>query len=98
MAEEVFMDIPQVEKMSSDFKAFGDVLDGVGKALQAISLFMKATAWISFGATEAVAQFIDQILPNVKRAGESMRILSQDITSAVHAYRDGDYSGSRHFC
>ena len=97
MADEVFMDIPQVEKMSSDFKAFGDVLDGVGKALQAISMVMKATAWISFGATEAVAQFINQILPNIKNAAEAMRTLATDITSAIHAYRDGDLSGSRRF-
>jgi hypothetical protein len=98
MADEVFMDIPQVEKMSKDFQTFGDTIDGVGKALEAMSMLMKATAWISLGATEAVAQFIDRILPNVKRAAESMRLISGDITSAIHAYRDGDYTGSRHFC
>lgn len=97
MAEEVYMDIPQVEKISKDFQTFGDVLDAVGKALEALSMLMKATAWISLGATEAVAQFIDHIRPNVKNAADAMKVLSADVTSAIRAYRDGDYSGSRHF-
>ena len=56
MADEVFMDIPQVQKIGKDFSTFGDILDGVAKALQAIAMVLKATAWISFGATEALAQ------------------------------------------
>jgi len=98
MADEVFMDIPQVEKMSKDFKTFGDVLDAVSKTLEALSLLMKATAWISLGATAAVATFIDRIRPNVKKASEKMKELAEDLNSAIRAYRDGDLSGSRRFC
>lgn len=98
MADEVFMDIPLVEKMSKDFKTFGDVLDAIAKTLEALSLLMKATAWISLGATAAAAAFIDRIRPNVKRASDKMKELSGDLTSAIRAYRDGDLSGSRRFC
>lgn len=98
MAEEVFMDIPAVEKMSNDFKTFGEILNGVAMALEAISIVLKATAWLSLGATAAVASFIDRIKPNVKRAADKMEELSGDIQSAIRAYRDGDYSGSRRFC
>lgn len=98
MAEEVFMDIPAVEKMGNDFKTFGEVLTGVAMALEAISIVLKATAWLSLGATAAVASFIDRIKPNVKRAADKMEELSGDIQSAIRAYRDGDYSGSRRFC
>lgn len=98
MAEEVFMDIPQVEKMSKDFATFGEVLDAVAKTLEALSMIMKATAWISLGATSAVAAFIDRIKPNVQKASAKMKELSTDIQSAIRAYRDGDYSGSRRFC
>jgi type II secretory pathway component PulF len=97
MADEVFMDIPQVEKMSKDFNTFGEVLDAVSKALEAISTLLKATAWLSLGATAAVATFIDRIRPNVKKAADKMKELSQDINSAIRAYRDGDLSGSRRF-
>jgi hypothetical protein len=55
MADEVFMDIPRVEQMSKTFETFGSILEGVAKALLAISIAMKAAAWISFGATAAVA-------------------------------------------
>jgi hypothetical protein len=98
MAEEVFMDIPAVEKMSKDFQTFGNILQGVSKTLQALSMVLKATAWLSLGATSAVAAFIDRIKPNVDKAAEKMHELSGDIQSAIRAYRDGDLSGSRRFC
>ena len=97
MADEVFMDIPRVEQMSKSFKTFGDVLEGVAKALMAISIALKATAWLSLGATAAAAAFIDRIRPNVDKAGQKMHELSGDITSAIKAYRDGDLSGSKRF-
>jgi len=97
MAEEVYMDIPQVEKMSKSFDTFGDILDVVAKTLEAISMLLKATAWLSLGSTAAVATFIDRILPNVKRAAAKMKELAGDIMSAIKAYRDGDFSGSRRF-
>lgn len=97
MAQEVFMDIPQVEKMSKSFETFGDTLDVVAKTLEAISSLLKATAWLSLGSTAAVATFIDRILPNVKRAAAKMKEISGDIMSAIKAYRDGDFSGSRRF-
>lgn len=98
MADEVFMDIPQVEKMSKSFDTFGDILDAVAKTLQALSVVLKATALISLGGTAAAAAFIDRILPNVRRASTKMKELADDIQSAIKAYRDGDYSGSRRFC
>ncbi len=97
MAEEVYMDIPRVEQMSKNFQTFGSVLEGVSKALLAISMAMKATAWLSLGATAAVAAYADRIRPNVDKAAQKMHELSRDITSAIKAYRDGDRSGSTRF-
>jgi len=97
MADEVYMDIPQVEKMSKSFDTFGDILDAVAKTLQAVSVVLKATALISLGGTAAAAAFIDRILPNVKNAAAKMKELASDISDAIKAYRDGDFSGSKHF-
>ena len=97
MADEVFMDIPRVEQMSKSFQTFGTVLEGVAKALLAISIALKATAWLSLGATAAAAAFVDRIRPNVDKAGQKMHELSGDINSAIKAYRDGDLSGSKRF-
>jgi hypothetical protein len=97
-ANEVYMDIPQVQNMAKGFKGFGDVLDAVAKAMEAISASLKATAWLSLGATYAAAQYIDRIKPNVQKAANKMRELSGDLESAIRSYRDGDNSGSRRFC
>ena len=97
MAQEVFMDIPQVEKMGKTFDGFGDTLDVVAKTLEALSLLLKATAWLSLGSTAAMATFIDRILPNIKRAAAKMKEIAGDITGAIKAYRDGDMTGSRRF-
>ena len=97
MAEEVFMDIPRVEQMSKSFDTFGDILQGVAKALLAISIALKAAAWLSLGATAAAAAYADRIRPNVEKAANKMHELSGDIVSAIKAYRDGDTSGSKRF-
>jgi hypothetical protein len=97
MADEVYMDIPRVEQMSKGFQKFGSVLEGVSKALLAISTALKAAAWISFGSTAALAAYIDRIRPNVDKAAKKMHELSGDITGAIKAYRDGDMSGSKRF-
>jgi len=97
MADEVYMDIPRVEQMSKSFNTFGDILKGVAKALLAISIALKAAAWLSLGATAAAAAFADRIRPNVEKAADKMHELSGDITSAIKAYRDGDMSGSKRF-
>jgi hypothetical protein len=97
MADEVFMDIPRVEQMSKTFETFGSILEGVAKALLAISIAMKAAAWVSFGATAAAAAYADRIRPNVDKAAQKMHELSGDITGAIKAYRDGDLSGSKRF-
>jgi hypothetical protein len=95
--EEVFMDIPQVENMAKQFNSFSEVLNAASIALQAISISLKATAWLSLGATYAAAMYIDRIQPNVKKAGDEMKIISGDITSAITAYQTGDTSGSNRF-
>jgi len=98
MAEEVYMDIPQVQQMGKNFQTFGDVLDGVAKAVEVIALALHAVAWISFGASEAAARYLDSIKPNITKAANKMKELSGDINSAIRAYQDGDLSGSRRFC
>ncbi len=98
MATEVYMDIGAVENLAKVFKTFHDVLAAVEKVLTALSNALRVTALFSFGGTAAAAAYIDKIKPNVKRMADKMTELSGDIQSAIRAYRDGDYSGSRRFC
>lgn len=97
MADEVFMDIPAVEKMSKSFDSFGEVLETVAGVLKALSISLKVASFMSLGATAAAAAMIDRIQPRLKQLGQKMQELSGDITGAVKAYRDGDLSGSQRF-
>ncbi len=94
---EVYMDVPVVEGMAKQFMGFGDVLDEVGKSIGQLADVMKMTAWLSLGATAAIAAYLHAIEPNFKRAATKMRELSQDITDAVASYKKGDNTGSSHF-
>ena len=97
MAEGVFMDIPEVEKIAKSFDTFGEVLQTVAKVLQGISMILKATAFISLGGTAAAAAMIDRIQPRINTLGQKMEELAGDVDSAIRAYRDGDLSGSKRF-
>jgi methyl-accepting chemotaxis protein len=94
---EVFMDIPEVEKIAKSFNQFGDALTTIANTLQVISDGLKATAWLSFGATAAVAAFIDGILPSVKAAASEMRNISQAVLQAIKAYQTGDSTAAGRF-
>jgi hypothetical protein len=97
--EEVYMDIPQVEKMASSFNDFGDVLDGISKTVEAIAAALKGPgAWLSMGMTYAAGVYMERLAPKIKSAADKMRELSADLKSAIQAYQTGDTSGSRRFC
>lgn len=95
--DEVYMDIPSVEKMAQQFETFGEVLDGISKAVEAIATSLKISAFFSMGMTYAAAQYMEKLAPRVKKAAAQMRELSKDLKDAIKAYRDGDKSGSQHF-
>lgn len=97
MAEEVYMDIPAVDQMSKSFSTMGDVLEAVASAMEAISMMLKATAFVGLVGGYAVAAYIDRIKPRVKTASEKMQELSGDLRGAIGAYRDGDLTGSQRF-
>jgi len=97
MAEEVFMDIPQVERMAKAFNTFGETLDAVSRVLQGIVMTLRVSAFLTLGGGAAAAVWLDRIQKNMKRMADKMRELSGDVNDAIRAYRDGDLSGSRRF-
>lgn len=94
---EVFMNVPEVEKFVKQFQTFGDVLDKVANVLNVISMSLKATSWLSFGATAAMAAIVNSVIPSIQNMAKLMRTISDDIVGAIKAYRDGDLSGSQRF-
>ena len=46
MATEVYMDIPQVRKLVTNFKNFASILKNVNKVLEALSISLKITSLV----------------------------------------------------
>jgi hypothetical protein len=97
MAEEVYMDIPVVQRMADSFGTCSDVLKGVSKTMEAAMNVLKATAFVGLVGGTALERYIAVIKPNVDKLAEKMSELQQDVNGAIRAYRDGDHSGSQRF-
>lgn len=97
MADEVYMDIPQVQSMSNFFGDAGELLHAVSSALEVLSATLKATAFVGLVGGYAVAAYLDQIKPRVDTAAQKMEELNGDLNSAVDAYQRGDELGSTRF-
>jgi hypothetical protein len=94
---EVFMNVPQVKIIQQKLKTFSEILDGIAKFLSGLAKALHATAFFSFGATEAQAQFVDKIHPKMKKQSEKLLLLSDDVGKAIDAYIAGDTSGKGRF-
>lgn len=95
--EEVYMDIPAVQKMAADFGRFADVLKTVSKTLDAALMILRATAFMGLVGGAVVEHFIQRIKPTVDRLATKMTELQGDINGAIISFRDGDNTGSSKF-
>jgi uncharacterized protein YoxC len=97
MADEVYMDIPVVQRIADSFGSFSDTLKGVSKTMEAAMNVLKATAFVGLVGGTALDRYLSIIKPNVDKLAEKMNELQGDVNGAIRAYRDGDYTGSRRF-
>jgi hypothetical protein len=97
MAEEVYMDIPQVQKMAEAFGDFGEVLQGVSKALEMAINVLRVTAFVGLVGGIAVERYLSIIKPRVEKMAQKMIELQDDLHGAINHYQTGDESGSRRF-
>ena len=97
MAQEVYMDVPQVQKMSDSFGKFGQTLKAVAKGLQAAIFILKATAMFGMLGNFATAAYLERIQPRIEKLSEEMLELQGDVKGAIVHYTTGDVSGSARF-
>ena len=97
MAQEVYMDVPQVQKMADNFGTFGETLKRIAKGLETAIMVLKATAFVGMVGNLAVASFLERIKPRVEKLGEKMLELQGDVRGAIAHYTTGDVTGSSHF-
>lgn len=94
---DVSMDIPAVENMSKVFGTMADVAKAISKALKIIIMTLKGMAFISFGATVALEQYLSRIQPRIEKLGNKFEELENDLQGAIRSFRDGDNTGSQRF-
>jgi len=97
MAEEVYMDIPVVQRMADSFGQFSEILKGVSKAMEAALMILRATAFVGLIGGAIVERWISMMKPNVDKMAAKMAELQNDVNGAIVSYRDGDNTGSNHF-
>ncbi len=93
----VYMDTDAVRGMAKNFGSIGEVLQAVNKAMQTLSNILKATAFVGLVGGYAVAQYIDQIRPQIEDIAEKCEELNKDLDASVDAYERGDELGSTRF-
>lgn len=97
MAQEVYMDIPRVQKMAQSFGTFGNILQGVSKALDVATNTLKVTSLVGLVGSEAVNSYLGMIKPRIDQLANKMHELQSDIQGAISNYETGDQSGSARF-
>ncbi len=97
MAQEVYMDVPQVQKMADSFGKFGQTLKQVSTGLQTAICILKATAFVGLIGNFAVASYLERIKPRVDKLSEEMFELQNDVKGAIMHYTTGDVTGSARF-
>lgn len=97
MADEVFMDIPAVQRMADNFGNFAGVLKSVSKTLESANNMLKSPAFIGRVGGAALEKYIRSIKPKIDKLATKMEELQRDVNDAIKSFRDGDTTGSKHF-
>ncbi len=98
MAEKMeAMNYDEVMKIAKIFDGLGDVFRTAAKALEAAIIILKATAFISFGSTAALAVYLENIKPHVEKLGAHAEELNGDLQNAIKEHREADQAAAGKF-
>ncbi len=96
MANQVYMDIPAVRNMATQFGQISEVLKAVGQVLEALANTLKSNAFTAMVGA-AVIVFIEMIKPYIKQMADKCAELKKDLGASVDAYERGDAQGATRF-
>lgn len=94
---EVSIDYAVVESMAEGFRGAAETLHSVNSALETAAAILRASAFVGMVGNLALAQYLDNIQPNVARLAATCEELDSDLMGAIASLRDGDLSGSQRF-
>ncbi len=95
--EEVYMDVPAVRDMAKTFRTISDVLKAISKALEALHMILKATAFTGLVGGTAQIHFLEIIKPRIEQMVEKCAEMNMDLNASVDAYERGDQLGATRF-
>lgn len=97
MAEEVYMDVPEVRNIAKKFDEISDVLNAVAKVLEGLLMVLRSTAFIGLVGGYALMMFIEMVKPHIEQMAEKCAELYRDVNASVDAYERGDALGATRF-
>ena len=97
MAEEVYMEVPEVRKIAKNFSEISEVLNAVAKVLEGLLMVLRATAFIGLVGGYVLMHFIEMVKPRIEEMARKCAELSRDVTASVDAYERGDALGATRF-
>ena len=97
MADEIFMDVPQMRDLAKQFVDMNGQLDGVVKAMEAQIAVLKAAAFTGMVGAEAYRQWLETMKPRVQRFSARCFNMSVDLKKITDAYEKGDTQGAAAF-
>lgn len=97
MAEEVYMDVPEVRNIAKKFSEISEVLNAVAKVLEGLLMVLKATAFIGLVGGYILIHFIEMVKPKIEEMARKCAELNRDVTASVDAYERGDALGATRF-
>ena len=93
----VQMDYAVIGDVSKGFGTARDVLKTVGKVLEVLIGILRATAFLSFGTSEALARYLENIKNKVNKLAGVCNEFSGDLARAIGDHKTGDIQGKRYF-
>lgn len=95
--DEVYMDVPAVRGMAKSFGNISTILQAVVKALEALIMTLKTTAFIGLVGGQSLICFLEMIKPHIEQIAEKCTELNSDLDASVDAYERGDQLGATRF-
>lgn len=93
----VQMDYDQITMSANGYKAAADALRGVAKALEAAIQILRASAFLSFGTTAALAQYLEGIKNALEKVAQVCEKLSKGLMQAMTDHKNGDVTTKGYF-
>ena len=97
MAEEVFMNVPEVQDVQRKFQGIADVTQQISNILRIAADILRATAFFGMIGNMILAWYTDQVRNIVDQLHQMSLTIADGVGGAIRSYRDGDNSGSQLF-